>query len=129
MIAIIFFGFLATCLNNKNLQSSVERGKPLYTQFCQTCHMDDGTGVEGVYPPLKSSDYLMEDYDRAIQQVLYGASIEMEVNGIIYNGNMDGYYQLDNQEIADIMNYVLNSWGNESKKMIKARAVRKQRKE
>jgi nitrite reductase (NO-forming) len=43
--------------------------------------MELGTGIENVYPPLAKADYLMADKKRSIQQVLYGASGEMKVNG------------------------------------------------
>ena len=44
-----------------DLKASMERGKELYVTNCQSCHMEEGQGLEGVYPPLAKSDYLMAD--------------------------------------------------------------------
>lgn len=122
---IILFGFcfLGYLLDN-DLQASMERGKKLYTTYCTACHMADGTGMAGAFPPLAKSDYLMEDTKRAIRQLLYGASGPMVVNGITYNGVMTPFEGLDNREIADILNYIRNSWGNKAKKMIKPSQVK-----
>lgn len=73
--------------------------------------MDTGEGIEGVYPPLAKSDYLMADKNRSIQQVLYGVSGEMTVNGKTYNGDMPGF-DLSDEEVSDVLNYIRNTWGN-----------------
>lgn len=78
---------------------------------CITCHMDQGEGIAGVYPPLAKSDYLMADKKRSIQQVLYGVSGEIKVNGKVYNQEMTGF-SLTDQEASDVLNYVRNSFGN-----------------
>jgi len=43
------------------LKESIERGKDIYITNCLTCHLDQGEGIEGVYPPLAKADYLMAD--------------------------------------------------------------------
>ena len=73
--------------------------------------MESGTGIEGVYPPLAKSDYLMADKKRAILQILEGAVGEMIVNDVKYYGFMTGF-PLDDKEVSDILNYIRNSWGN-----------------
>ena len=73
--------------------------------------MQNGEGIEGVYPPLAKSDYLMADKTRAIKQVLEGAIGAMTVNGINYNGFMTGF-PLNDQEVSDVLNYIRNSWDN-----------------
>lgn len=95
-----------------DLKASITRGKQVYAAQCITCHMENGEGIESVYPPLAKSDYLMEDKKRAIQQVLEGAAGEMTVNGIKYNGIMTAF-DLTDQETADVLNYIRNSWGNQ----------------
>jgi len=89
--------------------------------------MANGKGVKGVFPPLANSDYLMSDLNRSIKQILYGAKGKMVVNGVEYNGNMVGFEALSNQEVADVLNYIRNSWGNEGK-MVSASQVEKARK-
>jgi nitrite reductase (NO-forming) len=87
------------------------RGEQLYSTYCLSCHLDQGQGIEGVYPPLAKSDYLMADKTRSIRQVLYGVSGEIKVNGKTYNLEMTGF-DLTDEETADVLNYIRNSWGN-----------------
>jgi len=109
-----------------DLKASMGRGKELYITYCLSCHMDSGQGVENVYPPLAKADYLMADKKRSIQQVLYGAEGEMKVNGQTYNQPMTGF-DLKDEEVSDILNYVRNSFGNkgEAIKPEDVKAVRK----
>jgi len=94
-----------------NLKESIERGKDIYIANCLTCHLDQGEGIEDVYPPLAKADYLMADKKRSIQQVLYGAAGEMKVNGKTYSGEMSGF-DLTDQQTSDVINYIRNSFGN-----------------
>ena len=86
-------------------------GEEIYGRTCKACHQATGTGIPGAFPPLAESDYLLEDKIRAIKQVINGSSEEMIVNGVTYNGTMTPQ-NLEDQEIVDVLNYVLNSWGN-----------------
>ncbi len=86
-------------------------GAKIYQEKCFACHQATGLGMPGVFPPLKGSDYLMADKKRAVQQVLNGSSHEITVNGAKYAIPMPP--QLDNhQDAVDVINYVLNAWGN-----------------
>ena len=94
-----------------SLPESIARGKNIYIAQCITCHMEQGEGIEGVYPPLAKADYLMADKKRSIQQVLYGATGEMKVNGKVYNMEMSAF-DLNDQQASDVLNYIRNSFGN-----------------
>lgn len=94
-----------------DLKGSIERGKEIYNTQCITCHMEQGEGIESVYPPLAKSDYLMADKNRSIQQILYGANGEITVNGVSYNGVMSSF-ELTDAEVSDVLNYIRNSFGN-----------------
>ena len=94
-----------------NLKESISRGKDIYIAQCLTCHLDQGEGIEDVYPPLAKADYLMADKKRSIQQVLYGAIGEMKVNGKTYNTEMSSF-DLNDQQASDVVNYIRNSFGN-----------------
>ena len=94
-----------------NLKESMERGAVLYEDFCITCHMHEGQGVPGAFPPLAGSDYLLKNRERSIRAVKFGQEGEIEVNGKKYNTVMPNPY-LATDEIADVMNFILNSWGN-----------------
>ena len=43
----------------KPLEQSIADGKEIYNDFCVQCHLDNGEGVSGVFPPLAKSDYLL----------------------------------------------------------------------
>lgn len=94
-----------------DLKASMERGKSNYVVYCMSCHMEQGEGLEGVYPPLAKSDYLMADKKRSIVQTIKGVTGEIKVNGKVYNGEMSGF-DLSDEEISDMLNYVRNSFGN-----------------
>lgn len=94
-----------------DLKASMARGKEVYTAQCITCHMEQGEGIEGVYPPLAKADYLMADKKRSIQQVLYGVTGEIKVNGKTYNTDMPGF-DLTDEQVSDVLNFIRNSWGN-----------------
>lgn len=88
------------------------RGGAIYGQSCAACHQPDGTGLPGVFPPLASSDYLLADPERAIAAVLHGLSGPITVNGVAYEGFMPPM-PLGDAEVADVITYVLQSWGNQ----------------
>src|SRR5262249_31756673 len=94
-----------------DLKASIARGKEIYTNFCISCHMEQCTVIENLYPPLAKSDYMMSDKNRSIMQVLKGASGEMKVNGKTYNAPMTGF-DLTDEQTSDVLNYCRNSWGN-----------------
>lgn len=94
-----------------DLAASMERGKDIYLRNCVSCHMDQGEGIEGIFPPIAKSDYMLADKKRAMTQILKGVSGEMTVNGKVYNGEMNGF-ELNDEQVSDLMNYLYNSFGN-----------------
>jgi nitrite reductase (NO-forming) len=91
----------------------IKAGGVLYNGTCSVCHQQNGEGLEGVFPPLANSDYLMSDSRRAIEVVLNGLSGEVVVNDSTFNSVMPPMSQLNDDEIANILTFALNSWGNE----------------
>ncbi len=92
----------------------IGEGKGLYNTHCAACHQPNGQGLAGAFPPLAKSDYLMEDRSRALETVIKGRSGEITVNGQTYNAVMPGMGHLTDAEIAAILTYTTNSWGNEA---------------
>jgi len=108
----IFISYLFNIIQKeKSFEQSISDGKMIYEDFCIQCHLNNGTGIEGVYPPLNKSDYLLENIDKSIYSIKYGLKGEIIVNGIKYNGVMINQ-GLEDDEIADVMNYITNSWDN-----------------
>lgn len=101
----------------KNLKQSIKNGEMIYQDFCLQCHLAKGEGVESVFPPLAKADFLLENIDKSIAAIKYGMKGPITVNGIKYDGQMVNM-GLENEEIADVMNYILNSWGNSYEEQI-----------
>lgn len=99
------------------LEESMERGSMLYMDFCLQCHMAQGEGVPGSFPPLAGSDWLTDKRTESIHSVKFGQQGEIVVNGESYNGVMVPM-GLSDEEVADVLNFVMNSWGNTQEKMI-----------
>ncbi len=90
----------------------IERGKKVFLTSCFACHTATGEGLPAVFPPLAKSDFLKADKDRAIKIVLKGLSGPIIVNGKPFNNVMPPQEYTDEQ-VADVLTYVMNSWGND----------------
>jgi len=102
---------VAVASSEKSLAEKMESGKNIYMKTCFACHQAEGQGIPNAFPPLAKSDYLNADVNRAIEIVLKGKAGEITVNGKKYNSVMTRQ-SISNDEIADVMTYVYNSWGN-----------------
>jgi nitrite reductase (NO-forming) len=102
----------ASAQGNLTVAQQIEAGSALYKGTCSVCHQDDGAGLPNVFPPLAKSDYLMSNPQRAIEVVLNGLSGPVTVNGSTYNSVMPPMSQLNDDEIANILTYAMNNWGN-----------------
>jgi nitrite reductase (NO-forming) len=101
-------------------------GKTLFESNCASCHQTTGLGLPGSFPPLAKSDFLMGRQDMGIGILLHGINNEpITVNGNHFQGVMPNLSLTDDQ-VASILTYVRNSWGNKSAG-IKASDVKKVR--
>lgn len=120
-LCLIFCGLATfatiTLTQQDELQESIARGEEIYTDFCMNCHMANGEGVANTFPPLAKSDYLLNNREASIRGIKYGQQGEITVNGVVYNGTM-APMGLDDEEVADVMNFVNNSWGNSNKNIV-----------
>ena len=110
VLAGMLVGFMP--VQKFDLKASIDRGREVYTAQCMSCHMEQGEGIDGVYPPLAKSDYLLADKKRSIDQLLHGLSGAITVNGKNYDGVMNSFDALSDTDISDVLNYVRNSFGN-----------------
>ncbi|WP_299184390.1 cytochrome c [uncultured Aquimarina sp.] len=109
-------------VNNLNYQDtelskSITRGKEVYMDFCMQCHLPNGKGTPKVFPPLAGSDWLINKRKESIHSIKYGLNGPIKVNGESYNSAMTSL-GLEDEEVADVMNYIMNSWGNKQQKMV-----------
>ncbi|WP_345057455.1 cytochrome c [Hymenobacter glaciei] len=88
-------------------------GKSVYAQNCLTCHMADGLGVDGMNPPLAKTDYVLGDKVRLTTVLLNGLQ-GVDINGEQYRGVMPAQATLTDAQIAAVLTYVRNSFGNKA---------------
>lgn len=99
---------------NQPDKASMQRGKKVYDTYCLACHQADGSGVPRMNPPLKQTPYVMGDKKRLINVILKGLNEEVEINGQFYDNPMPPQPQLTDQQVADVLTYVRNSFGNKN---------------
>ncbi|MDF1698746.1 MAG: c-type cytochrome [Saprospiraceae bacterium] len=96
------------------------QGKEIYSRdaYCGTCHQVDGKGLPiSGFPPLAYSKWVTGSEERLIKLVLKGLHGPLELNGVDYTGQvpMTPYeHLLDDEEIAAVLTYIRNSFGNAS---------------
>ncbi len=107
-------------------KESMERGKKVYDQYCMSCHMQDGTGVPRLNPPLVKTSYVIGDKTTIIEIVLKGFDAQVEIEGEYYQNTMAPHDFLTDEQIADVTTYVRNSFGNKASVIVPAdvKAVR-----
>jgi mono/diheme cytochrome c family protein len=101
---------VAACGNG---EQPYKEGAVLYKKHCENCHMEDGSGLEALYPPLAGSDMLQSMDIAAACVIRNGLQGPMTVNGVQYDMEMPPMPQLSGVEIANLLNYIHNAWGNE----------------
>ncbi len=101
------------CSNDDNVY---KQGKTLYTRMCANCHQENGEGLKGLVPPLAKADYLSTHRSELSCVIKIGLKGNIVVNGVTYGTQeMLGIKGMTEFEIANIMNYISTSWGNEEK--------------
>jgi len=90
-------------------------GLRLYEKHCINCHNKDGRGLAKLIPPL-ASDYLVEmKWEELACQIRNGLKDTITVNGVIYYQEMPATPRLTPLEIAELVTYVKNTWGEQDK--------------
>jgi mono/diheme cytochrome c family protein len=91
-------------------------GEALYQMHCAVCHQATGAGIPAAFPPLAGHvpEILELEGGRTfpILVVLYGLSGAIEVHGQAYASMMPPMGYLEDEEIADVLNYVATAWQN-----------------
>jgi nitrite reductase (NO-forming) len=108
-------------------EEQIKAGQALFAGTCSTCHQPNGAGLPGVFPPLAKSDWLAANPKRAIDVVLGGLSGPVKVNGGDYNSVMPPMNQLTDDEVANILTYVMGSWDNSGGKITKAEVAERRK--
>jgi mono/diheme cytochrome c family protein len=95
------------------VSASMTRGKQVYLTQCLACHQADALGVQGMNPSLVKTKQVLGDKAALVKIVLNGLQ-GVDIDGESYNGVMAPHSDLTDQEIADVLTYVRNSFGNKA---------------
>lgn len=105
---------IVTTSSTNSLKTSISRGQIVYAKTCLACHMADGSGVPNLNPPLIQTKWVLGSKTVLIHQVLKGSSGKVEIDGDSFRNTMPPQPKLTDQQIADVLTYVRNSFGNKA---------------
>ncbi len=103
------------CQNNMDIRTAqyYTQGNQLYSTHCANCHGQQGEGLAALYPPLTDTTYLAKHRHQLPGIVANGLSGSIIVEGQEYNMEMPANPKLSSVEIAYILTYITNSFGNQ----------------
>jgi mono/diheme cytochrome c family protein len=99
---------------SSGLKASLERGKVVYATACLACHQADGGGVPRMNPPLIKTKWVLGGKKELIILMLKGMNNPIEIEDEEYHNPMPPHTTLSDQQIADVLTYVRNSFGNKA---------------
>lgn len=105
---------VSTTTANTALKTSIARGLTVYAKYCLSCHQADGSGVPNLNPPLTRTKWTLGSKTVLIQQVLKGSNGKVEIDGDTFRNTMPPMATLTDQQIADVLTYVRNNFGNKA---------------
>jgi mono/diheme cytochrome c family protein len=117
-----------------DLKASIDRGKMIYMQTCFVCHQPTGLGLPGAFPPLAGTEFTQGDARRMIAMTLKGVNPPLKVKEMTYVVPMPPLptqfpILVDDGKLADVINYVRNSFGNKDEKGVTPAMIDEVRKE
>ena len=96
-------------------------GETVFTTNCSACHAANGQGAPSVAPPLAGNDVVTGDPKKVITIVANGLNAKIVVKGQEWNGTMPPWKStLSNKQIAEVITYIRNSWGNKASPVTEA---------
>jgi mono/diheme cytochrome c family protein len=104
-------------------------GATVYAHYCIACHEADGSSAPRIYPPLPGNANLQSRDPSSTLRIILDGAETLTTPRAPNTGSMPGYArQLSDQDVADVTNYIRNSWGNAAPP-VTAAEVRKARHE
>ena len=91
---------------------TMKRGQAVYSRTCIACHQPTGLGLPPVFPPLAGSEWIAKSASIAVRNIVNGMMGPVTVKGVTYNSMMPPVAGLTDKDIADVVTYVNNSFGN-----------------
>ncbi len=105
-LALASIATMTVCFESCNYKPK-NQGRALYNQHCSSCHMENGQGLGELYPPVAKSDYVLANKESLACLIKNGVSGPVTVNGVTYNTAMSGNPQLTQNEISNLVYYIL----------------------
>jgi mono/diheme cytochrome c family protein len=109
-------------------EAAMASGKALYAHACVACHETDGSSAPRIYPPLPGNALLQSTDPSSTLRIILDGAQSVTTPRAPNTGSMPAYAkQWSDREIADVANYIRNSWGNAAP-LVTAEQVAKARK-
>ena len=99
---------------NRILTPVAAKNALAYRLYCAACHMEDGSGVSGMQPPLRGSAIVAGDASRLIRVVLNGPTVELPADRPKYSNAMPALGMLPDEELAGALTHVRENFSNPS---------------
>jgi mono/diheme cytochrome c family protein len=94
-------------------ETSMKAGQAIYAHACIACHEGDGSGAPRIYPPLPGNPLLQSADPASTLRIILDGAQSVTTPRAPNKGSMPAYAkELSDQQIADVTNYIRNSWGN-----------------
>lgn len=113
-LAICYF-LLYACQDQHSIRKAqyIMNGKNVYATHCQNCHGSKGEGLGKLYPPLTDTDFLRHNRAQLACFIKHGMEGGVRVHGALYDTPMPANPNLTPVDIAYVLTYISNSFGNE----------------
>ncbi len=92
----------------------MKRGLAVYSRTCIACHQPTGKGLAPVFPSIAGVPIVNGDATLPIKFILHGLMGPITVDGVTYNSMMPPVAGVSDQDVADVLTYVRQSFGNKS---------------
>ena len=97
----------------KASDEQMKRGAAVYARTCIACHQPTGLGLPPVFPPLANAPIVAGNPELPVKFILQGLMGPITVNGMTYNSMMPPVAGVSDADIADVLTYVRQSFGNQ----------------
>lgn len=93
-------------------EATMKRGAAVYARTCLACHQPTGKGLPPVFPSIAGTPIVVGNPELPIKFILQGLMGPITVDGMTFNSMMPPVAGVSDQDIADVLTYVRQSFGN-----------------
>jgi mono/diheme cytochrome c family protein len=110
------------------MKTNTTSGNLIYSQYCVSCHKQDGKGISGTFPPLERSKKVGGDKKALITVLLHGMSGPVKIKGVDYDQQMPSFKFLNDKQLADVLSYIRSNFGNKAAPVTAAEVAKERKK-